>query len=255
MAFSPGGTYSEARLRGPINFPAWEHSWKIFRNAMIMLGMASPAALDFYAQGIKLLVERWPNSWIIISTADVAVRFHEWDMLYEEMLADGFSPDESPWNFIIHETSYKKYNGRRSQWWYEQCTIKLGLPRCSGVPSPATGALVALPVGAASSSPSGDGAGGSGWGSGKGNGAPRPKPTKQPKQQPRQPQNPRQPPPPPSPSGPGGMTCWNCGGVGHAWQDCRQPLSPALSANEGGRQGHQRQGQGQRQGLRQRRGR
>ena len=31
------------------------------------------------------------------------------------------------------------------------------------------------------------------------------------------------------------MTCWNCGGGGHAWQDCRQPLSPALAAKAAGK--------------------
>ena len=57
------GEWCRKLVQGPLNYPAWRQSWRVFRAAMICLGAATPAVLDAYKAGIKFRHEVHGN-WV-----------------------------------------------------------------------------------------------------------------------------------------------------------------------------------------------
>ena len=146
MHLRPGGAYSETKLPGPSSFGEWLKGWAVFRSAMLMLGAASPGELELYVKGIRQLVDRFPGKWVQISSADRAVRFDLWGRMYEDLIYDdvAFADEPNPWGKVIAQSSYKSYDPKRQQWWYDNLVIYLGAAT-PGSSSVATGAA-ALPV-------------------------------------------------------------------------------------------------------------
>ena len=70
---------------------------------MLMVGGASPAALNAYRRGIKKLVERFGHQeWGAICTADELVRTEQWDILLETGLEDETLEDsDGVWSHVI----------------------------------------------------------------------------------------------------------------------------------------------------------
>ena len=125
-ALGAGGEWRVKRLRGPSTFTDWKASWAVFHNALLMLGAASPAALNSYFKGLETLLTRFPSAWPEIATADELVRSEQWDLLLEEGLAAG-TRTQGPqvWSSIIRDSAYGGFQGPRAQWWDDHLTFTL----------------------------------------------------------------------------------------------------------------------------------
>ena len=73
------GTFLQRELPGPSSYQGWLASWKVFRTACLMLGIASMAALEAYARHIEKLVVQWPHCWGLIYAADDLMRAERWE--------------------------------------------------------------------------------------------------------------------------------------------------------------------------------
>lgn len=71
-AFLPvgDGSYVVREMPGPQNMLQWLSSWKVYKVALIMLDIASLAALQLYEKTIERLVLQWPKCWHLIALAD-----------------------------------------------------------------------------------------------------------------------------------------------------------------------------------------
>jgi hypothetical protein len=77
------GEWCRKLVQGPLNYPAWRQSWRVFRAAMICLGGAIPAVLDAYEAGITFLHDTHGN-WGVLMLADEKARGEHWDRLLEK---------------------------------------------------------------------------------------------------------------------------------------------------------------------------
>ena len=59
------GALRTKQVAPPSSYEAWVGSWDVFRTAMIMVGAATPAALDRYSMGVKRLWATHGN-WSVI---------------------------------------------------------------------------------------------------------------------------------------------------------------------------------------------
>lgn len=99
-------------MRGPPDVAAWEKSWRVFRTAAVMTGLATAAALDVYAAKFEQRVERHPNSWSTALLADQRCRSEWWEHEHRRQQdfhlmspnLSGFNPD-TPWNSVIKESA------------------------------------------------------------------------------------------------------------------------------------------------------
>ena len=102
-------------LRGPSGYAAWRASWRVFRTAMVSLDAATPGALDFYQEGIRVLAETYPHAWGIIARADEAMRSEQWELLHEELWPT--APVRGIWSAILKASAYGE-GSRRQHWWF-----------------------------------------------------------------------------------------------------------------------------------------
>ena len=117
-------------ISGPSTFAAWEASWKVFRTAMIMLGVASPDDLDAYADGIKDLYITCPELWGMIVEADEAMCGEQWDALRFELRLEppvDFN-HAAPWSFIIEKSAFLVEGGIRARWWQRRLVLPITSP-------------------------------------------------------------------------------------------------------------------------------
>ena len=121
------------QLRGPGSHAGWRASWGVFRASMIMIGGASPSALDKYARGIEEMITLFPHAWGVISLADETMRAERWDILKESL------GPTSTWEEVIAGSSFG-FDNPCAQWWYVHV---LG-PLTSGARQSAASTVAAL---------------------------------------------------------------------------------------------------------------
>jgi hypothetical protein len=119
-------TLTNRLLHGPSDFAAWTGSWKVFAVAMTSLKAASPATLNLYYDGIRSLVEMFPNYWGVIFQADEKLRCERLDRALENHLMAGNSLEHSTWNILLREMAYGSPYATPSatHWW----TVNVVLP-------------------------------------------------------------------------------------------------------------------------------
>ena len=198
LAFAPrqmraDGEWVIPQIRGPKSFAYWESCWKVFEAAMIMLNAASPASLQAYHKGIRILNGRWPSEWAAIQRADVAVRTSQWSRLLEDGLAarpPTVIQNERVWDQIIKDSAWQEaYRGPLAAFWERTLTFTL-----------TNGFVPAGTVSFVTPSPVGEGGGGGGA--------------------------------PPAPErGTKAVkgACFNCGVPGHPWWECTPKTGRALN--------------------------
>ena len=93
---------------------------------MIMIGAASPSALDRYSRGIEELTLLFPGAWGVVSMADETVRAERWDISREGVQSTLM------WNDIIASSAYGE-GGPHSHWWFMHVVGPLTTARGSAV--------------------------------------------------------------------------------------------------------------------------
>ena len=121
------GRFRNMVIKGPANFVQWKSSWRIFRNAMIMLGAGVPAHFDRYEEGIRqLIVAHGNQSWATIAVADDLMRSEEWQLVFNDRLrANPDLNDPKVWSQICSDTAFRTGEGVRTHWWWERVTAPL----------------------------------------------------------------------------------------------------------------------------------
>ena len=115
------GQWRSKELHGPDSVEAWERSWRVFRSAAIMAGIATAAVLDTYATRFKQRVSKYPWAWNICCLADQRFR-SEWWMHEQRRQVDFHAAnpnlsaysDQMPWNSVI------KASAGASEFWKEE---------------------------------------------------------------------------------------------------------------------------------------
>ena len=98
-AFMPvgDGTYAVREMPGPQNLLQRLPSWKVCKVALIMLEVASLAALQLYEKTIERLVMQWPKCWHLMVSATTKDGPNVWksfagDSWWMKMVAGQFRP-------------------------------------------------------------------------------------------------------------------------------------------------------------------
>lgn len=107
------GQWSSRELKGPDNFAAWERSWRVFRTASIMLGLATSSTLDAYAARFRKKVERYPWAWATCCIAEQRCRSEWWvqecrrqvDFHSTNAGISAFN-EAMPWNSVLKAAAY-----------------------------------------------------------------------------------------------------------------------------------------------------
>ena len=68
------GALQTQQLRGPSTFNGWMASWSVFRAAVIMTGRVTPSDVDAYSDGIRELMDLFPDAWGLVHQADEVMR-------------------------------------------------------------------------------------------------------------------------------------------------------------------------------------
>ena len=124
--YTADGHWIPTRFRGPASYDAWLRSWMVFEAAMLGLGAASPSTLKKYRDGIKLLVNEWPDKWVAIAVADMQLRTYQWDRIREDLLevhpAHGGIVETDGWDRVIRLSAYDGWTtGYYAKWWERNC--------------------------------------------------------------------------------------------------------------------------------------
>ena len=96
------GTFLQRELPGPSSYLGWTASWKVFRTACLMLGIASMASLEAYARHIEKLVVQWPQCWGLIYAADDLMRAERWEKYRRLFKLDSAHGREVPRDWDPH---------------------------------------------------------------------------------------------------------------------------------------------------------
>ena len=102
------GQWKAVELPGASNLETWEQSWRIFRTACLMLGVATSAVLDRYAAEFRQRVNDHPGVWHLAAQADIRCRSEFWPQELRRQQAfhesqpqlSAYVP-EMPWNSVI----------------------------------------------------------------------------------------------------------------------------------------------------------
>ena len=120
------GRFRTMVIKGPGNFVQWKSSWRIYRNAMIMVGAGVPAQFDKYEEGLRqLMVAHGNASWGTVAIADDLMRSEEWQLVYDEMARREVAMTEKVWSQICGDTAFRVGEGIRTHWWWERVTAPL----------------------------------------------------------------------------------------------------------------------------------
>ena len=121
------GRFRTMVIKGPNSYVQWKSSWRVYRNAMIMLGAGVPAHFDKYEEGIRqLVVAHGPRAWATLATADDLMRGEEWKIIFNDRIAkDAEIVNSKPWSVIVADTSFRVGEGVRTHWWWERVTAPL----------------------------------------------------------------------------------------------------------------------------------
>jgi hypothetical protein len=115
------GKWANIELQGASNLHSWEESWRIFRTAAIMLGLATSSTLDRYSLEFRERVREYPNCWHIAAQADIRCRSEWWTLELRKQEAfhaaqpqlSAFNPAQ-PWNSII------KASSTNTEFWHKE---------------------------------------------------------------------------------------------------------------------------------------
>ena len=102
------GQWKAVELPGASNLDTWEQSWRIFRTACLMMGVATSAVLDRYAAEFRQRVNDHPGVWHLAAKADIRCRSEFWPQELRRQQAfhesqpqlSAYVP-EMPWNSVI----------------------------------------------------------------------------------------------------------------------------------------------------------
>jgi hypothetical protein len=115
------GKWSNVELQGASHMHAWDESWRIFRTAAIMLGLATPSTLDRYSLEFRERVREHPNCWHIAAQADIRCRSEFWTLeLRKQEAFHAAQPQLSafnaaqPWNSVI------KASAVNTEFWHKE---------------------------------------------------------------------------------------------------------------------------------------
>jgi hypothetical protein len=113
------GEIVRKELSGPPSFKEWWRSWKVYKALLLLLKVATSAALDAYAEHIRELSEEAP--WDLVYAADVLMRLEEFECIRRDLeerrgklstiavsIADALVPFDAtmPWNSVfLYSTS------------------------------------------------------------------------------------------------------------------------------------------------------
>ena len=136
------GGWAQKALPGPANLKEWLAAWAVFAAACIMVGAASPGALNAYAGGIETIMNLFGNhaaSWGTVFMADKVMRAERWEQWLRQLYATnppGFDPN-TPLDFMLIYSSYNSPQppaapGHHKDWWY-RC-IDLPLRQAGPIP-------------------------------------------------------------------------------------------------------------------------
>ena len=131
------GELAHRSLPGPSSWEAWRASWRIFRNAMMMLKASMVGALDADENFIRKLALKHPHNWGVVCRADGIMRSEGWVDLKEQLeinLAEGFhrgpyNPGMA-WETVINTATQDK------DFWVEHITDVLDVVNTSGFTHP-----------------------------------------------------------------------------------------------------------------------
>ena len=129
-------------LSGPSHFEAWRKAWRVFRTAAISLRIASPAALDLYEAGIRVLSVSYSQAWGVILRADETMRTEQWELIQEEW-SESFTPQEL-WSSIIAASAYSD-DGTMNHWWFTHVVSPILAPPPGGFGEAVVDAVEDLP--------------------------------------------------------------------------------------------------------------
>eukprot|EP00435_Cladocopium_sp_Y103_P014598 s616_g3.t1 len=82
------GSYILKEMPGPQNLLQWQSSWKVYRVALLMLGVVSLAALSLYEKTVERLVLQWPRCWGLIALAEDKARAERLEKIRRKLLQD-----------------------------------------------------------------------------------------------------------------------------------------------------------------------
>ena len=120
------GRFRTMVIKGPANFVQWKSSWRIFRNAMVMLGAGVPAHFDKYEEGVRqLMVAHGNSAWATVAIADDLMRSEEWQLVYDDHCRRGVQITDKVWSQICSDTAFRVGEGVRTHWWWERVTAPL----------------------------------------------------------------------------------------------------------------------------------
>ncbi|CAJ1350967.1 unnamed protein product, partial [Effrenium voratum] len=103
------GSFTCRELPGPQNFQQWTAAYRVYRSALIMLGLVNLSNLILYSNLIEKFTRMFPAAWHLIVKADDLARSEQWLRVRNrvKMLVSQGQPsppgwtEESEWNFTI----------------------------------------------------------------------------------------------------------------------------------------------------------
>ena len=135
------GTYALRELPGPQNLLQWQCSWKVYKVAMLMLGICSLASLSLYERTIDKLVMQWPKCWHLIVLAEDKARAERLEHIRRRLVRDAANGIPTPADFLQNEpwTACFRLLSLDDDYWSEQVCH----PAAAWVANGAKGALLA----------------------------------------------------------------------------------------------------------------
>eukprot|EP00435_Cladocopium_sp_Y103_P025058 s1947_g6.t1 len=116
------GSYILRELPGPQNWQQWLSSWRVYKNACLMLGVTSLAALQVYEKHIERLTMMWPRCWGLIYQAEDKARAEHISKIRRKLVVDfkkGLTMPED-WDEANPWTSCFRLLVADAEYWNEQ---------------------------------------------------------------------------------------------------------------------------------------
>ena len=122
MVLNASGEFTRTELAGPTSYDQWEQCYMVFKTCMVMLGFATPAALEACKDHIKWYAYRYKEQcWALLYQADtrarreLVCRIRQAARDLKEQDGDGLRFDpKMPWEYVYRKLPHK------SQFWYRE---------------------------------------------------------------------------------------------------------------------------------------
>jgi hypothetical protein len=133
LVLNASGEFFRTELSGPVSYAQWESCFNVFKTCMIMLGFASPSALESYKNLIRRYAATSSDScWALLYQSDVrarrelanTIRRKARDLAKGVPDSDGFTyDDERPWEYVFRKMpcAYQFWH-----WEFERGASRLG---------------------------------------------------------------------------------------------------------------------------------